>query len=576
MNGSRGILPWFLLVLAIAYVLAPLRPQRQQDFDLAAFARLPVSADGRTKPVDTEARTALMIISGRQSFAVDGKSQPPAYWLLDVMARPEVAADYELFRIDHPDVRSLMGLPTEGRQRFSVRQLSRRSRELTEQVRVAASVKRAQRNAYQTALVELGRHIQLYQQIQQFSRPFPVMPRPDHDEEWAPLVRFLGGSESSPSHPAADAWVTILRAWSRQDAVAFNTAVDQYSRLIADAQPREVTRARVEVVFNRHQTFYLGMVLYVAAFLLACLGMTLRSGGREAWATATNQSALNLMAVAVIIHTLGLLLRMYLQGRPPVTNLYSSAVFIGWGCALAGLVLERYQKLDISAVVGCVVGFSTLVIAHHLGKDGDTMEMMQAVLDSNFWLATHVIAISIGYKATFVAGGFGIIFILLGLFTRQIDDAIAKDLGRVMYGVICFALLFSFVGTVLGGIWADQSWGRFWGWDPKENGAVLIVLMNALILHARWGGMIQQRGIAVLAVSGNIITAWSWFGTNMLGIGLHAYGFMDSAVFWLLAFVATQLLVMAIGLLPLELWRCPWAQAAVAKQSQRPRSKSST
>ena len=125
----------------------------------------------------------------------------------------------------------------------------------------------------------------------------------------------------------------------------------------------------------------------------------------------------------------------------------------------------------------------------------------------------------------------------------------------MIYAVVCFALFFSFVGTVLGGIWADQSWGRFWGWDPKENGAVLIVLGNAIILHARWGGMIRERGLAILAVGGNIVTAWSWFGTNMLGIGLHSYGFMESAVFYLLLFVASQLLIMGVGFLPLQHWR---------------------
>ena len=114
----------------------------------------------------------------------------------------------------------------------------------------------------------------------------------------------------------------------------------------------------------------------------------------------------------------------------------------------------------------------------------------------------------------------------------------------MIYGVVCFALLLSFVGTVLGGIWADQSWGRFWGWDPKENGAALVVLLNAVILHARWGGLVKQRGVAVLAVAGNIVTAWSWFGTNMLGVGLHSYGFMDSAVMWLAAFVALNVFIM--------------------------------
>ncbi len=106
-------------------------------------------------------------------------------------------------------------------------------------------------------------------------------------------------------------------------------------------------------------------------------------------------------------------------------------------------------------------------------------------------------------------------------------------LKTALYGIVCFATLLSFTGTVLGGIWADQSWGRFWGWDPKENGAMLIVIWNALILHARWGGMVQARGMAMLAVIGNMVTGWSWFGTNQLQVGLHSYGFSNTLAFGL-------------------------------------------
>ena len=111
------------------------------------------------------------------------------------------------------------------------------------------------------------------------------------------------------------------------------------------------------------------------------------------------------------------------------------------------------------------------------------------------------------------------------------------------------------VGTVLGGIWADQSWGRFWGWDPKENGALIIVLWNSLILHARWGGLVRQRGLMALAIFGNVVTAWSWFGVNMLGVGLHSYGFMDSAFWWLAAFMGSQLLAILLVALPQAWWR---------------------
>ena len=124
----------------------------------------------------------------------------------------------------------------------------------------------------------------------------------------------------------------------------------------------------------------------------------------------------------------------------------------------------------------------------------------------------------------------------------------------MIYGVVCFATLLSFTGTVLGGIWADQSWGRFWGWDPKENGALLIVILNALILHARWGGIVKQRGMAQLAIGGNIVTAWSWFGTNMLGVGLHSYGFMASAKFLLLGWMILNLFVIGLGWIPQRHW----------------------
>jgi hypothetical protein len=128
-------------------------------------------------------------------------------------------------------------------------------------------------------------------------------------------------------------------------------------------------------------------------------------------------------------------------------------------------------------------------------------------------------------------------------------------MGRMIYGTTCFAMLFSFFGTVLGGLWADDSWGRFWGWDPKENGALIIVLWNALMLHARWDGMVKERGMAVLAIVGNIVTSWSWFGVNELGVGLHSYGFTEGVLWSLGVFWFTQLCVIVPGwLIPKRAW----------------------
>jgi ABC-type transport system involved in cytochrome c biogenesis permease subunit len=257
-----------------------------------------------------------------------------------------------------------------------------------------------------------------------------------------------------------------------------------------------------------------------------------------------------IILIAIVTHTTGLGWRMIIEGRPPVINLYGSAVFIGWGATIMAMVLEKIYKNGLGNIAACLIGFSTLIIAHHLSLSGDTIEPVRAVLDSNFWLTTHVLIVTLGYSSMFVAGSLGLLFVIRDVILRNFTKQSYDRAGRMVYGIICFAMLFSFVGTVLGGIWADQSWGRFWGWDPKENGALLIVLWNAAILHARWCGMVKIRGMMLMAILGNCITAFSWFGVNMMGVGLHSYGFMDGAFMWLIGFCFIQLIFVAIGLFP--------------------------
>jgi cytochrome c-type biogenesis protein CcsB len=372
----------------------------------------------------------------------------------------------------------------------------------------------------------------------------------------------------------------MAAGYGRSDAAVFNGAVEKYAGLLHERLPAEVRKGRFEFFFNQTKIFVHAIIIYIFAFLLA-LGGILTMASLPRLSESLRQSAFYLVLLGGMAHTFGLVFRMCLEARPPVTNLYSSAVFIGWGTMVLGLVLERVHRLGLGSLVASVVGFVTLIIAQNLALGGDTMEMMRAVLDTNFWLATHVVTVTLGYAATFAAGFLAVLYVLLGVFTpllgcklgaRGLTPAppagavrtvstepaqteVGRALGQMIYGIVCFATLFSFVGTVLGGIWADQSWGRFWGWDPKENGALMIVLWNAVILHVRWGGLARERGIANLAIFGNVVTAFSWFGVNMLGIGLHAYGFMDAATKWLVIFIASQVAIIALGLLPIGLWR---------------------
>jgi ABC-type transport system involved in cytochrome c biogenesis permease subunit len=380
----------------------------------------------------------------------------------------------------------------------------------------------------------------------------PLLVPPHHSEtsrdDWMRMGEaLLEGARGETIHSSVRYYAAMASALRQGRADEFNRKVAEYRAFLAPNFAPQLAKAGREVFFNRMQPFYNAMVLYVLAGILA----------GASWFSLSDvlrRSAVWLIGLALVIHTTGLIMRMVLEGRPPVTNLYSSAIFIGWGACVLGLVLERFYKDGIGAVVSSSVGFITLLIAHNLALGGDTMEMMRAVLDTNFWLATHVVVVTLGYASTFVAGTLALIYIVRGVFTRTLDEATGRGLARMVYGIVCFATLFSFVGTVLGGIWADQSWGRFWGWDPKENGALIIVLWNALILHLRWGGIIRERGLINCAIVGNIVTSWSWFGVNMLGIGLHSYGFMDAAFKWLMGFVVSQLVIVALGLLPRKHW----------------------
>ena len=670
-------LPYLFLLLGVVYVGSKLAPPRNKsEFDLRGFARLPVLADGRIKPLDTIARTSLLVLQGRQRFvAPDGSALQPAEWLLDVFFNPALADHYKHFRIDNEDVRSLFGLTEEDTEIqyesparktmaslgllpsrsyfFSLDQLRSGLSELERQMKLTDPVEEQLRSPFQREVAKLYERVVLYERLKssvnledspdflaevlRFQQMLPAWSaalrakkagQPGNEQETkmaaAFLVRFQSMGESSnllivppgADNPDENAWQTVGaaltasfdrgtvspdamayaglgHAWRLKQPQDFNEIVRLFTTQLAKRFEPQLGKCRVETVFSQAQPFYSSMVLYVLAFLLALVSWL-------AWPETLQRTAFWIMLLAFLVATAGILTRVWLEGRPPVTNLYSSALFVGWVAVALCVVLERIYRNAIGAVAGGMIGFCTLIIAHHLSLTGDTMEMMRAVLDSNFWLTTHVLAIIVGYGATFLAGILAIIYIGMGVFTKWLKKAptpesalvvakvvteatkspaagvvagvtaaigaaaavgrpgaetTAKMLERMVYGIVCFATLFSLVGTVLGGIWADQAWGRFWGWDPKENGALIIVLWNAIILHCRWGGLVRQRGLMMLAVFGNVVTSWSWFGVNMLGVGLHSYGFMPSAFYWLIGFVASQLLIIGLAALPLENWR---------------------
>ena len=456
--------------------------------------------------------------------------------------------DVPVFRIDNPQVRGLVGAQDDRQTHFSLRELQPALGRLFVEGNLAMRVAEEHREPFHRDVVELFNKVVRYGTIRFRYDLQEVVPL-EAEHGWDDMM------EAPADHPSVKAWETLLRAWAEDDAETFNHAIRQYRDTLADPdlegarQRAEMDRIDNEMLFNRLQPFAWAAAKYAIVMLLGMLSWL-------GWSEPLRRSAMRLALLVLLYHTAGLALRVYIHGQPPVTSLYASAIFVGWAGVILSLVLERYYRNALGVVCAGVLGFTTLRLAQGISA-GDDFEAVQAVLNTPFWLTTHVLTVAIGYGAMFLAGAMGIIFILGGLLTPAINRDWAQTITRMIYGTLCFALLFTFVGTLLGGLWADQSWGRFWGWDPKENGALMIVIVCAIALHARFCGMIQQRGLAAMAVLGNIVTAWAWFGVNLLGIGLHSYGFMEGGFEVLLAFAGSQIAIIALAAVPPMFWKSP-------------------
>jgi ABC-type transport system involved in cytochrome c biogenesis permease subunit len=359
---------------------------------------------------------------------------------------------------------------------------------------------------------------------------------------------IAGGKELVPlneqQRAALRAWDSIGLAYRNRDQSALDGAVDNYLDSIRTQQGEAISWGGIlaEYRLNGWSPFYLSSVMYLFTSFAAVFSWFLK----PVW---MRRFTWTLLLLTFAIHTVGLVARIYISGRAPVTSIYSSALAIAWGMVLSFLLIECGTKRGVANFMGGLSGFLTLLVAYGLSLSDDTFAVLQAVLDTQFWLWTHVTIIALGYILTMVAG-FWALWMIVVSWLPGTTTADMKRSADITYGLICAATLLSLLGTVLGGLWADDSWGRFWGWDPKENGAAMIVLWNAAILHARWAGLIRFQGLAAMAIFGNIVTAWSWFAVNELGVGLHSYGFTEGVVTYLTVFWVVNLFCILLTLIP--------------------------
>lgn len=300
--------------------------------------------------------------------------------------------------------------------------------------------------------------------------------------------------------------------------------------------------------YNRKNLMLYAMIWFLLGLLIAGSFWFLRIFEVPRWLQKSAKVAsllctgLGLLYMIIIIS-----LRCYIMWRPPVGNLYDTIIFICTVAVLVLLLIEYFTKEAIAATLAPLMGLALVLLARRfeVGDAKDHMDPLVAVLNSNYWLTTHVITVTMGYAAGLMTAFLSMTYVLLtGLGLGKNLRSLLKMVTTAAYGGLCLTLFLSLVGTVLGGIWANDSWGRFWGWDPKENGALMIVLWSLIMLHARFGGLIREWGFHLTSIFMACIVSFSWWHVNFLGEGLHNYGFTSGKNFIWFFYLAVVLTIL--------------------------------
>ena len=453
------------------------------------------------------------------------------------------AIAHENFTVLDAQTRHQLQLPDD-RTEFSFLEIASRASYLDQLTAPLETLNQDKWSASQREIAELSFNLfrwgMAYQDL-----PLRIIPSFDPQDElwyspWDIIVKsFHEGSAQEGLFFLQEA----VNSYKEGSQLRFDLAVKNFSKLIKEKAVSKYARPMgllgLEVMFNDLQLFEQAKVFYLFAFLFFLISLILPR-------RILYPICIGLIALGFAAHTIALILRIIILHRPPVSSLYETFIFVSFIAVLAGLIIEKMNKQWLGNLIAGLSGVVFLTIAGKFSAEGDTMKMLVAVLNSNFWLGTHVLSITIGYAGTCVAGIIGHVYLLQCIFKKK-NKKLIESTYKTLLGALGFALTMTFLGTNLGGIWADQSWGRFWGWDPKENGALLIILWIALLFHARIAKIIGPVGLAAGAALGIMVVMWAWFGVNLLSIGLHSYGWTSGIAVNLGIYVFLQIVFISIA-----------------------------
>lgn len=534
------------LILAVLFIAMAIPGMDRQPYS-SVLKTLPVQDAGRIKPYDTFARETLELVYGKKKY--EGK--PAGEIVLTWMLQPNVWEDKPFIEIRHHLVKRALKLNEEQRY-FSLKEIVA-SDHLTVVFQELQSKREGKEklDPYDQAVQRLESQLMTFREMAagHLLRLAPKPPEGEQpDESWQSVSEFKEPLQAAFMDMTKAFIGTLPDSSNREARNQLDEAASKF-REIARAQnpalyPSDALM-KVEVANMEVHPFRFAYIAYLFSALLFALLWILKKPelSRSGWAFAL---------VGLTFHLVGFALRVYLTGRPPVSNMYETVVWVALGSVVFSMFIEKAYKWNFVLAAGAAVGAFCLIIADSAPTVLDPgLQPLEPVLRSNFWLTTHVLTITISYAAFFLAFALGDI----GLFMYFKNEAKYQDrikaLILAIYRAIQIGVSLLAPGIILGGIWADYSWGRFWGWDPKETWALITLLGYLAVLHGRLVGWIQGFAMVACSIVTFSLVIMAWYGVNfVLGAGLHTYGFGAGGVEYVATFVVLHLLALVyVGML---------------------------
>tara|TARA_B110001454_G_scaffold219203_1_gene252118 strand:+ start:29871 stop:31538 length:1668 start_codon:yes stop_codon:yes gene_type:complete len=508
-----------------------------------ALRSLPVQADGRIKPFDSFAREMLELVYGKQKYEKRDAYEIILTWML----APQTWQAKELFEVRNFEVLNRLGLDSQkryykGEELFSGAKFSELRAELA-----AKRETKEKLTPYFQALSRLENQYFVFSEIAT-GRMIRVLP-PKEGNTWISVADMQQGPAQEKFLDLTKSFITLIGAMAegraeseiktaRQDLDSKVTAFQELARAENPEKYADQNKIDVESFYNRFHPFKWAYIFYLLGAVVILFS----------WITSKHKvmnPAWGLVIVGFVLHTLGFGLRSYLMDRAPVTNMYETVVWVAWGSIVFAAVLEKIYKFKFILMAGALIASFGMIIADTAPVVLDpSLQPLEPVLRSNYWLTIHVMTITVSYAAFFLAfalGDIGLIYFLKG--ENEHKDKI-KAIVMSIYRSIQIGVVFLAPGIILGGIWADYSWGRFWGWDPKETWALIALLGYLAVIHGRLVGWVRDFGMVACGVLTFSLVIMAWYGVNfVLGAGLHSYGFGAGGVEYVSGFVVAHLLL---------------------------------